>query len=60
MNDTILLGIILVSGAAALGFGIWAGLGYPGMFDKYEKTGRVSRSSPFEALIDWVFVRFIR
>ena len=60
MNDRILLGIIIVSGAVALGFGIWAGLGYPGLFGKYEKTGRVSRSSPFEVLIDWVFGRFIR
>jgi hypothetical protein len=60
MNDHILLGIIIVSGILALGFGIWAGLGYPGMYDKYEKTGRVPRASPFEMLIDWIFGGFIR
>lgn len=60
MNDRILLGIIVVSGIIALGFGIWAGLGYPGLYQKYEKTGRVSRTSPFEMLVDWIFGRFLR
>ena len=60
MNDRILLAIIVVSGILALGFGIWAGLGYPGLYDKYEKTGRVSRSSPFEMMIDWIFGKFLR
>lgn len=60
MNDSILLGIIVVSGIIALGFGIWAGLGYPGLYQKYEKTGRVSRTSPFEMLVDWIFGRFLR
>lgn len=59
MNDSILLGIIVVSGIIALGFGIWAGLGYPGLYQKYEKTGRVSRTSPFEMLVDWIFGRFL-
>lgn len=60
MNDRILLGIIVVSGILALGFGIWAGLGYPGLYQKYEKTGRVSRTSPFEMLVDWIFGRFLQ
>jgi len=60
VNDRILLGIIVVSGILAFGFGIWAGLGYPGLYEKYEKTGRVSRTSPFEMLVDWLFGRFIR
>lgn len=60
VSDQILLAIIIVSGILAFAFGIWAGLGYPGLFDKYEKTGRVSRTSPFEMLIDWIFGRFVR
>lgn len=60
VSDQLLLAIIVVSGVLALGFGLWAGLGYPGLYDKYEKTGRVSRQSPFEMLIDWVFGRFVR
>ena len=60
MNDSFLLAIIVVSGVLALGFGIWAGLGYPGLYEKYEKTGKVSRSSPFDMLLDWIFGRFLR
>ena len=60
VSDQILLTIIIVCGIFAFAFGIWAGLGYPGLFDKYEKTGRVSRTSPFEMLIDWIFGRFVR
>ena len=60
MNDRILLGIILACGLIAFGFGIWAGLGYPGLYDKYEATGKAPRISPFEMLIDWVYGRFTR
>ena len=60
VSDQVLLTIIIVSGALAFAFGIWAGLGYPGLYDKYAKTGRVSRTSPFEMLIDWIFGRFVR
>ena len=60
MSDEILLAIIVVSGIIAFGFGIWAGLGYPGLYDKYARTGRVSRMSPFEMLVDWIFGRFVR
>ena len=60
VSDRLLLTIILVSGSLAFAFGIWAGLGYPGLYDKYERTGRVSRDSPFQMLIEWIFGRFIR
>ena len=60
MNDRILLATIIASSILAFGFGIWAGFGYPGLYDKFEKTGRASRTSPFEMLIDWIFGRFIR
>ena len=60
MSDRLLLAIILVSGFLAFAFGIWAGLGYPGLYEKYERTGRVSRDTPFQMLIEWIFGRFIK
>jgi len=60
MNDLTLL-ILLITGAAiALGVGIWIGLGYPGLFEKFESTGKVPRQSPFEMLVDWVYGKFGR
>ncbi len=55
MNDLTLLILLLVGAAVAFGVGIWVGLGYPGLFSKYESTGRVPRQQPFEMLIDWVY-----
>ncbi|MGH7540466.1 MAG: hypothetical protein ACRELC_05665, partial [Gemmatimonadota bacterium] len=50
MSDGTLLVILLIPMALALAFGIWAGLGYPGRFDKYEATGRAPRNrSPWWA-----------
>lgn len=60
MNDLTLL-IILVAGAViAFGVGIWVGLGYPGLYEKYESTGRAPRESPFQMLVDWVYGKFGR
>jgi len=60
MDDRTLLTILIVLSMVAFGFGIWAGLGYPGLYRKYEKTGRASRRSPFEMLMDRLFRRFDR
>lgn len=43
MSDGVLLIVLLVPMALALLFGIWAGLGYPGLYDRYERTGRAPR-----------------
>ena len=60
MNDLTLL-ILLIAGAIlALAVGIWIGLGYPGLYEKYESTGRAPRESPFQMLVDWVYGRFRR
>lgn len=58
MSDLTLL--ILIVGGAALAFavGIWIGLGYPGLYDKYESTGKAPRMSPFEMLVDWIWRKF--
>ena len=51
MNDGTLLLILSIPAGLALGFGIWAGLGYPGLYDKYERTGRAPRESPLRWLL---------
>ena len=60
MSDLTLL--ILIVGGAVLAFaiGIWIGLGYPGLYDKYESTGKAPRMSPFEMLVDWIWGKFHR
>ncbi|MFO7588753.1 MAG: hypothetical protein R6X22_11900 [Gemmatimonadota bacterium] len=60
MSDRTLLVLLTVLSVLALGFGIWVGLGYPGLYDKYAKTGRVRREPPFEQLLDWVVGKFLR
>jgi len=60
MNDLTLLIILVALAAVALAIGIWVGLGYPGLYDKYESTGKAPRVSPFEMLMDWVVRRFDR
>lgn len=58
MSDEVLLVLLLIPMVLALAFGIWIGLGYPGLFDRYERTGKVSRRTPFEQLMDWIVRRF--
>lgn len=60
MSDLVLLSLIIGGGVVALALGIWIGLGYPGLYEKYEKTGRAPRVSPFEMLVDWVYERLSR
>ena len=51
MSDGTLLLILLIPAVLAFAFGIWVGLGYPGMYEKYEKSGKVSRESPLSWLL---------
>lgn len=51
MSDGTLLMILLVPAVLAFAFGVWAGLGYPGLYDKYERTGRAPRESPLSWLL---------
>jgi len=51
MSDGTLLIILAVPAGLAFGFGVWAGLGYPGLYDKYAKTGKAPRESPLRWLL---------
>ena len=50
MTNSQLLLILSVPAGLAFAFGIWAGLGYPGLYDKYDRTGRAPRESPLKWL----------
>ena len=60
VSDQVLLPVLITLAVIAFAAGIWAGLGYPGLYDKYEKTGRAPRVTPFEMLMDWLLQRFDR
>lgn len=60
MSELTLLILIIAGGVLALALGIWIGLGYPGLYDKYEQTGKAPRMSPFEMLVDWIWRKFDR
>jgi len=51
MNDGALLLILAIPAGFAFAFGIWAGLGYPGLYDKYDRTGKAPRESPLRWLL---------
>lgn len=60
MNQTVLLVLVLLGAVLAFALGIWIGLGYPGLYEKYEATGRAPRKPPFEMLVDWIYERLGR
>lgn len=60
MSDRTLLIILASLAVVSFAVGIWVGLGYPGLYGKYESTGKAPRASPFEMLMDWVVRRFDR
>ena len=55
MTDDTLALILIIAGSLgallALAFGIWVGLGSPGLYDKYAPTGRAPRESPWRWLL---------
>lgn len=53
MTDRTFLILLLLAGAVALALGIWIGLGYPGLYDRYEDTGsRAPRKAPIRMLLE--------
>ena len=60
MSDLTLLILIIALGVLAFALGIWIGLGYPGLYEKYESTGKAPRMAPFEMLVDWIYGKLRR
>jgi hypothetical protein len=60
VSDQVFLVLLIILGVLSLAYGVWAGLGYPGRYEKYEKSGRAPRGSPFQIVIDWIFDRLSR
>ncbi|WP_419938548.1 hypothetical protein [Candidatus Palauibacter sp.] len=55
MTEDTLARILIIAGSVgavlALAFGIWVGLGSPGLYDKHAPTGRAPRDSPWRWLL---------
>ena len=60
MSDQALLTVLAVLAVLSFAIGIWVGLGYPGLYGKYESTGKAPRVTPFEMLMDWIVRKFDR
>jgi hypothetical protein len=53
MSDRTLLVLLAIPAVIAFAFGIWAGLGYPGLYDRYASTGHAPREAPYKRLLRW-------
>ena len=51
MSDRALLILLAIPAIIAFAFGIWAGLGYPGLYNRYESRGRAPREAPYKQLL---------
>lgn len=54
MIGTTTIVLLVVPLVAALALGVWIGLGYPGLYDRHERTGRAPRKTPLQMLVDWL------
>lgn len=54
MSDRTLLILLSIPAILAFAFGIWVGLGYPGLYDRYASTGRAPREAPYKRLLRWL------
>lgn len=61
MSDQMLFFLLIAGMVLALAVGIWIGLGYPGLYEKYESTGtKAPRRTPLEMLMDWILEKIDR
>lgn len=54
MSDGVLLILLAIPAIIAFAFGIWAGLGYPGLYDRYASGGKAPREAPYKRLLRWL------
>lgn len=53
MSDETFLTLLIVAGVVALVLGVWIGLGYPGLYDRYQDTGaKAPRKAPIAILLE--------
>lgn len=52
MSDAALLILLVAPMVLALMFGVWVGLGYPGLHGRFEASGRTPARSPWEMMVD--------
>jgi hypothetical protein len=53
VSDRTFLVLLVVASVFAVALGIWIGLGYPGLYDRFEDTGsRAERKAPVRTLLD--------
>lgn len=56
MTDDTLVRLLIIAGSLgallAFAFGIWVGLGSPGLYDRDAPTGRAPRQSPWRWLLE--------
>ncbi|MDP2471872.1 MAG: hypothetical protein Q8W45_04065 [Candidatus Palauibacterales bacterium] len=53
MSDGTFLVLLITAGVLALAVGVWIGLGYPGLYERYEDTGaKAPRKAPVRMLLD--------
>jgi hypothetical protein len=54
VSEQLQLFLIIAPMVLALAFGIWVGLGYPGLYGKYDSPHHPSHRSPADIFSDWV------
>lgn len=58
MSEQLQVFLIIAPMVLALAFGLWAGLGYPGLYGRHESSKTLRRRSLADLLADW-FVRVV-
>jgi hypothetical protein len=53
VSDRTFLILLIAASVLAVAIGVWIGLGYPGLYDRYQDTGaKAPRTAPIRVLLD--------